>query len=150
MYFERLIAFGDGPMSGNQLEFIISEYSSRPGVRRSLFQAAVFNPAKDHIRSAQLGFPCLQHVSFIPHSNGKLTINAFYATQQLFQKAYGNFLGICRLGHFVATEMKLQLGRMNCFAGVEKLEGITQGDADLKPIITAARTLLSTEPQAKE
>ena len=143
MYFERLIAFGDGPMNGNQLEFIITEFNARTGVRRSLLQAAIFKPGEDHVRSAQLGFPCLQHVSFVPNADKKeLTINAFYATQQIFQKAYGNYLGICRLGHFVATEMGLKLSKVNCFAGVEKLEGVAQSDVVLKPLISAARRLL--------
>ena len=49
--------------------------------------AFAIDPTRDHVREAQLGFPCLQHVSFVP-GDGLLTLNAFYATQQLFDKAY--------------------------------------------------------------
>ena len=51
-----------------------------------------------------------------------LSLNAFYATQQLFIKAYGNWLGLMRLGHFVAGETGLTFDRLNCFAGIQKME----------------------------
>ena len=143
LYFERLIAFGSGPHHGNQLEHIISEYVTRPGVRRTMFQASIFDPARDHICDAYLSFPCLQHVSFVPNNKDKsLTINGFYATQQLFDKAYGNYLGLCRLGHFMAHEMGLTLDRMNCFVGVEKLERIGKTSPILTPLIQVVRNVL--------
>jgi hypothetical protein len=136
MYFHRLIAYGDPPF--NQLEFIITQYHSRPGVRRSMFQASTFVPSKDHTPAAQLGFPCMQQVSFVPASEG-LVVNAFYASQQLFEKAYGNYLGVCRLGAFMAQEMGLPLFRVNCFAGVLKLERIGKTDNALRVVVEAVR-----------
>lgn len=122
-YFQRLIAFENEGSSVNQLEHIISEYISRPGVRRTMFQASVFDPRRDHTRSAQLGFPCLQHLQFMPSSKDNcLTVNAYYATQQILEKAYGNYLGICRLSLFMAHEMNLSLDRVNFFIGVAKLD----------------------------
>jgi len=143
IYFERLIAFGSGPENGNQLEYIISQYNSRPGVRRSMFQASVFDPKRDHVSSAQLPFPCLQHVSLVPQGNS-LTLNAFYATQQIYEKAYGNYLGLCRLGDFMAHEMGLTLGRMNCFVGVAKLDTITKSHYSLTALKNAAQNALHT------
>jgi thymidylate synthase len=141
-YFERLIAFGSGPHNGNQLEHIITEYKSRNGVRRSMFQASIFDPARDHVRLAQLPFPCLQHLSFVPQGDS-LIINAFYATQLLLEKAYGNYLGLCRLGHFMAYEMGLKLGRMNCFTGIEKLDRIGKSSPLLKSLIKVSRAALN-------
>jgi len=138
LYFERLIAFGSGPMEGNQLEWIISNYRARSSVRRTMLQASIFDPARDHIPQAQLGFPCLQHVTFVP-IEGILHLNAFYATQQLFDKAYGNWLGLCHLGQFMAQEMGLRFGRFNCFIGIEKLERISKRAPSLQPVIDAAR-----------
>ena len=123
IYFERLIAFGSGSNDVNQLEFIISEYRKRRGVRRSMFQASIFDPREDHIPDPYIPFPCLQHVSFVPRGE-TLTLNAFYATQQLLNKAYSNYLGLCRLGNFMAHEMGLTFSRMNCFVGIAKLEHI--------------------------
>jgi hypothetical protein len=148
LYFERLIAFDGGPYNGNQLEHIIAEYKGRPRVRKSMFQASIFDPRSDHIHAAQIPFPCLQHVSFVPNTHeATLTLNAFYATQLLFNKAYGNYLGLCRLGIFMAREMGLTFSRMNCFVGVEKLERISKGSDNLAPVIQAARDALSSTYQ---
>lgn len=144
LYFERLTMFGsDVPCEGNQLEWILSQYNSRSGVRDSMFQAAVFDPARDHIKNARVSFPCLQHVSFVPTGDG-LVMNAFYATQYVFDKAYGNYLGLAQLGAFMAHEMSLRLTRLNVTVGVAKLDGVSKSDASLKPIITAARAALAT------
>jgi len=116
LYFERLIA--GGPAGDvNQLAFIISERKRRKGVRRSALQLAVFDAARDHSMAAQLGFPCLQHVTAAPTAEG-LCINAFYATQYVVERAYGNYLGICRLGRFLAHEFGMPLARMTCFTGI--------------------------------
>jgi hypothetical protein len=138
IYFERLMRYGRGPFDGNQLEWIISEYNRRDGVRRSMLQATTFDPGRDHVATAQLGFPCLQQVSFVPTASG-LVVNAFYATQQLFDKAYGNYLGITRLGAFMAQEMGLRLSRVNIIVGVAKLERVTKGDRRLKRLLDDAR-----------
>jgi hypothetical protein len=132
-YFSRLVGFDVDPKTGalpperagqtplNQLEIIIEH--CEPGRRRSYLQASIFDPTRDHSEAAQLGFPCLQHVTFVPNFDaGTITLNAFYATQQLFGKAYGNFLGLARLGLFVAGETNLRLERVSCFVGVEKMD----------------------------
>ena len=142
MYFERMVMYGRGPCDGNQLEWVLSQYNSRKRVRRSMFQATTFDPGRDHIASAQLGFPCLQQVSFEPTAAGLVT-NAFYATQQIFDKAYGNYLGLAQLGAFMAREMGMPLARLNVMVGVAKLERINKSDADLVPVVAAARALVS-------
>lgn len=147
LYFERMTGYGRGPCDGNQLEWILSQYEGREGVRRSMFQASVFDPDRDHVADAQLQFPCLQHVSFEPTKQG-LVVNAFYATQQLFVKAYGNYLGIAQLGAFMAHEMKTKLLRMNVVVGVAKFERISKSDADLQPLIAVCRANCVPQQQA--
>lgn len=142
LYFERLMMYGRGPCEGNQLEWILSQYKNRQGVRRSMWQATTFDPERDHNATAQLGFPCLQHVSFVPTAAG-LVANAFYATQQLFDKAYGNYLGLAQLAAFIAHEMRIPLARLNVNVGVAKLERITKTDAAMRPLIEAARACLA-------
>src|SRR5580692_10566120 len=141
LYFERMVMYGRGPCDGNQLEWILSQ-SSRKGVRRSMLQATTFDPGRDHVANAQLGFPCLQQVSFEPTAAGLVT-NAFYATQQIFDKAYGNYLGLAQLGAFMAHEMGMPLARLNVNVGVAKLERITKTDAGLSPVIIAAKACLA-------
>ena len=144
LYFERLTMYGRGPCDGNQLEWILSQY--RNGVRRSMLQATTFDPERDHTASAQLGFPCLQHVTFEPTKAG-LVVNAFYATQQLFDKAYGNYLGLAELGAFMAHELDMPLAQLNVMVGVTKLERISKTDAALGPLIAAARACLTDKPE---
>ena len=141
LYFERMVMYGRGPCDGNQLEWILSQ-SSRKGVRRSMLQATTFDPGRDHVASAQLGFPCLQQVSFEPTAAGLVT-NAFYATQQIFDKAYGNYLGLAQLGAFMAHEMGMPLARLNVMVGIAKLERITKSDADFAPLVAAAHALVA-------
>jgi hypothetical protein len=119
-YFQRMIT-GGRKGKENQLDFALSTYLARDRVRRSVLQIGVFDPSQDHSAAAQLGFPCLQHVTFAPVDNG-LCVNAFYASQYFVERAYGNYVGLCRLGRFVAHELRLPLVRMTCFTGIAECE----------------------------
>ncbi|NRG16905.1 thymidylate synthase [Rhizobiales bacterium] len=143
LYFQRMMMYGRGPCSGNQLEWILSQFQRRKGVRRSMFQATVFDAESDHTSTALIGFPCLQHVSFEPTKAG-LVMNAFYATQQIFDKAYGNYLGLVQLGKFMASEMGMPLARVNVMVGVAKFERITKSDPALEAVIKSSRSLIET------
>ncbi len=138
LYFERMVTGGpvDEP---NQLDFAIGEYTSRSGVRRSALQVATFQPTLDHSHSARLGFPCLQHVLFTPVA-AELHVCAFYATQYLVEKAYGNYLGLARLGQFVAHELKKELKSVTCVAGIGELDVSKTDVRDLVAKCTSAAT----------
>jgi len=144
LYFERMT--GTGTNGGkNQLDLILSTYLGRKGMRRSALQVAVFDPERDHSAQPYLSFPCLQHVTFAPDNDG-LCVNAFYAVQYLVQRAYGNYLGLCRLGRFVAHELNMPLKRVTCFAGVAQLDA---SKAAVKTVLGAVNQSLSKFP-AKE
>ena len=119
IYFERMITNGrdDAP---NQIEFGLDAFE--PGMRRSVLQVGVFDPRKDHSAARRRGFPCLQHLSFVPDGDGNLSANAFYASQFMVERAYGNYLGICRLGRFVAWELGCPLTRVTCHIGLASLD----------------------------
>ncbi len=138
IYFERMITGGPSGRE-NQLEFGVGTYLSRKGVRRSVLQVAIFDPSRDHSAAAQLGFPCLQHVTFAPSDQG-LCVNAFYAAQYMVERAYGNYLGLCRLGQFVAHEMELPLVRLTCFTGIAECE-IAKGK--LAPVFHAVDSVIA-------
>jgi len=134
LYFARLIGFdldaktgsqvghlaGAGlPEQGNQLEFIIQ--ACKPGAQSMALQAVIFDPVRDQVKERR-GFPCLQHVTFVrDHERGTLSLNAFYALQSFFVKSYGNWLGLMRLGAFVASQTGLRFKQLNCFAGKQKM-----------------------------
>lgn len=101
----------------NQLEHIINTWTKYDNHRFTALQIPIFNPFKDHVNSEQLGFPCLQQVSFKPLGvNGQdgLEIIGYYPNQLLFEKAYGNYLGLCHLGQFIAQEIGLEFKKMTC------------------------------------
>jgi hypothetical protein len=145
-YFQRLVDFeGDGNGRIDQLEWILSEYERDPGRRVSKWQASTFDPRRDLLNWPQLEFPCLQQVSFTFDGEEGLIINAFYATQQLARKGYGNYLGIARLGAFMASQMKRRMVRMNVFIGVAKMD---TGKAD--PNMVALRETVEAVLEGEE
>jgi hypothetical protein len=81
----------------------------------------VFDPSRDHSSRPYLPFPCLDHVAFAPDGAGGLSLTAFYANQSIFDRAYGNYLGLCALGRFVAGELGLEFRQLTCVAGVAQL-----------------------------
>ena len=118
LYFERLISFGhndDHKCGFNQLEHVIETWK-RGNRRRTALQAGLFDPLRDHNHRRQHGFPCLQQVAFAHNGSSELTVTGFYATQYIFERAYGNYLGLCRLGLFMAHGMGLRLDRVTCIA----------------------------------
>ena len=136
-YFQRLTSFG--PEGKNQLEHVISTFA-RGNRRRSALQAGIFDPSKDHNDQPLSGFPCLQYVSFAPFGKTKLRVTGVYATQYLFEKAYGNYLGLYNLGRFMAHELGLELAQLNCIASVAKRGDPTKGS--LKGLATELRMIL--------
>ena len=129
VYFQRLIAYGhDAAYNGgvNQLEHIIQTWHGG-NHRRSALQAAIFDPTKDHTNQRMRGFPCLQQVAFAPQGADGLTVTGLYATQYIFERAYGNYLRLCRLGQFMAQEMGRQLTQVSCVASPANRGDKTKG-----------------------
>ena len=127
-YFERMIQYDDGV---NQLEHIIEFWercrkkNRRP--RPSALLAACFDPHRDHTFEPLRGFPCLQQVSFSYDCVGKgLAISAFYPCQYVFDRGYGNYLGLSHLGKFIADALQLKLVRVNCFVAAPLLGDVTK------------------------
>jgi hypothetical protein len=122
-YFERMINYPDENGGRfNQLKQIIETYLDG-NHRRSALQVSVIVPWRDLNNARQLGFPCMQQVAFVPNSaTGTLRVVGFYPHQYLFERAYGNYLGLIRLGRFVAQEMHLVLAAMTCVSTIAELE----------------------------
>ncbi len=126
-YFRRLMAYGEKyGRTVNQLQHIIETYNGKgkrsPIHRRSALIATTFDPTLDHKATPLLGFPCLQQVCFIPNSKTKkLKMNAIYAMQHLDTRAYGNYLGLIRLGKYMAHQMNLEFAQLNCMLSILEL-----------------------------
>lgn len=148
-YFRRLTAFGKAneKVTVCQLEKIISFWNDG-GRRRSALQAALFDPYQDFRNGPFLGFPCLQQLIFHPKgSNGSdgLEVMALYANQLLFEKAYGNYRGLYRLGKFMAGEMGLKLTGVTCMASHLTLCKSGTSKGDLMPLIEVLRREVADE-----
>lgn len=130
VYFRRLTAFSpEGAPPDyepvNQLAHVIETYKGG-NHRHSALQAATFDPTRDHTHNRRRGFPCLQQVAF-DATDGNLEVTGFYALQHHVAKAYGNYLGLCWLGRFMAHQMGLRLTQVTCIASSLKLgDGCTK------------------------
>lgn len=147
VYFRRLTAFNEDVIKGNQLEKVIGTWQARVH-RHSALQAAIFDPMRDHKPLPRKGFPCLQQVAFHPNGpNGRdgLSVTAFYATQYLLEKGYGNYLGLYRLGRFMAGEMGLRLARVVCVASDLRLGDQDHGKGRCRPLADALEGILGNE-----
>ena len=142
-YFQRLIDLNGGGQGPNQLAWMIKDYHDHPKARRtSKFQATTFDPARDFSATNILEFPCLQQVSFVP-DDGALQLNAFYASQQIARKAYGNYLGLARLGAFMAKQFDLRFEQLNVFVGLAQMD-VGKTHADLQPVLDVVRRHVAT------
>jgi hypothetical protein len=76
-------------------------------------------------------------------------LNAFYATQQIVHKGYGNYLGLCRLGAFMAHEMGRRFVRLNVFVGVAKMDKIRKSNPNFQTLLGVTRAELATASRLK-
>ncbi|WP_437665617.1 hypothetical protein [Sorangium sp. So ce1182] len=141
-YFSRMIQYG---ASGtDQLAHVLDAWDGGTH-RRSAFQIVVFDPKVDHHRQPFLGFPCLDYVTFTPDTReGTLSVTALYAEQYLFDRGYGNYLGLCRLGRFVAEQMKLRFNQLTCIASCAKL-GKTIRKREAQALVHKIESVIRTE-----
>jgi hypothetical protein len=144
-YFGRMMAYTGtrrtGPRTVNQLEFIINLLRKPRCQRESALQIACFDPAKDHTGQPVRGFPCLQQLGISYDADRNFAVNAYYPTQYIFDRAYGNYLGLCHLGHFLAKETGLTFVRLTCFVGKPELGEVRK--RDLKSLIELAKAATS-------
>jgi thymidylate synthase len=136
-YFERMMYFtgmrGDEGKTVDQLGFIIDLLrKSERWPRQSALQMSCFDPAKDHTGQPVRGFPCLQQVGLSHDGDKRIAVHAFYPTQYIFDRAYGNYLGLCHLGSYIAHQTGLRFARLNCYIGEPHLGDVNKRDvADL-------------------
>lgn len=132
-YFQRMMNFsglrGEEPQSVDQLGFIINLLKkSKRWPRQSALQLSCFDPVKDHTGQAVRGFPCLQQVG-VSHDGGKrIALHAFYPTQYIFDRGYGNYIGLCHLGYYIAHQAGLRFAALHCYIGEPQLGDVNKRD----------------------
>lgn len=152
-YFGRMIGWMGSRRNmwqgKNQLEHVISTWqrdrSQGSHPRITDMQVSCFSPEHDLTGQRQRGFPCLQQVGFSYDDDG-LVISALYPRQYVFDRGYGNFVGLCRLGRFMADQMGVALARLNCFVVAPSLSD-RPSKREWAPLAKAAALLASDEQQ---
>lgn len=154
-YFERLVRFHgavSNPQPRNQLSELVAAWQRaqsqgrRP--RMSALQLACFDLFRDQNGSARSGFPCVHQVGLVYDSDG-IALNAYYPTQYIFDRAYGNYLGLCQLGRFLESQLATRFVRLNCFIGHPTLGDVPK--SALRPLASETRLLLgATEPNGRK
>ncbi len=138
-YFGRMLRYG--PKGTDQLTHILDNWDAG-NHRRSALQLVIFDPIEDHTRQPFLGFPCLDYVTFTPNTSEKtLAVTAMYAEQWIVDRGYGNYVGLCRLGRFVAEQMKLRFAQLTCIASCAQL-GQAAGKREAQALIDRVQHLL--------
>lgn len=139
-YFDRLVNWPgpDGPV--NQLELLVQRLKGQLATsapKSSVYEAGVSHPSDTPLASEEshessspdgelrihapgidkrfIGFPCLSHIS-VTLDHGTLIVSALYRNQHFIDRAYGNYLGLARIGEFLAQEVDCKLGEILCLA----------------------------------
>jgi len=140
-YFERMMHFtgqrGGERKTVDQLGFIIQLLrNSQRWPRQSALQLSCFDPAKDHTGQPVRGFPCLHQVGLSHDGDKRIALHAFYPTQYIFDRGYGNYQGLCHLGSYIGLQTGLQFARLNCYIGEPQFGDANKGDlAELAKLV---------------
>jgi hypothetical protein len=153
-YFNRLVAY---PVPGcdpfNQLEYIVERLikqrkprkGGRGGPLSSAYEAGLSVPDGGDLRIQApgqdrntMGFPCLSHISFTLACD-RLNLAALYRNQYFVARAYGNYLGLARIGRFVAREVGVELGEIVCLATHADAEYGDFGKSAIEQLLQTAR-----------
>jgi hypothetical protein len=130
-YFNRLVAYpGRDGEPFNQLEYIVDRLlqqrrprkGGRGGPLSSAYEVGLTVPDGGELRVQAPGkdrklmsFPCLSQISFTLDGE-VLNLAALYRNQYFVSRAYGNYIGLARIGGFIAQEVGVELGEVLCVA----------------------------------
>lgn len=150
-YFQRMADFGGGARQwsgsrlANQVERAILAIQRdlkrrKPhSTRISALSLSVFDPRKDYPATTMnirplCGFPCLQQASVeVVHGEGgdrAIRLHAMYPLEYIMERAYGNYLGLCQLGAFIAESCGLAFGGLSVYIAKAERGQMSAEDAD--------------------
>ncbi|MET8808828.1 hypothetical protein [Streptomyces sp. NPDC004546] len=153
-YFGRLVAYpGASKASIDQLGTVIDRLRTQTtgtkmaaayeidiahpadGADEPQAEALVHAAGKDN---SYRGFPCLSHLSFQLGRDGHVHAAALYRSHYMFERAYGNYLGLGRLLAHIAQQVGLACGTLTVVAGHARLDGPL---THLRPLLTGTGRL---------
>lgn len=117
-YYLRLTSFGESHQ--NQIQKILDALNGWNCRPRAAFVVHLSSTDLDNPRA--LGAPCWQYGQFIRNEDNTLSFVAVYRSQDFFQKALGNFVGLTRLLKFVCQRAGMMPGTLTCHATYATLQ----------------------------
>lgn len=129
-YFERLVNYETSGGHLNQVAELVRRLkveTATGGPKTARYEVALEQLTAslpvhhaDHDTNP-IGFPCLSLLSFQLDA-GHLHVVAHYRSHYLFQRAYGNYLAVCRLLGYVCVQAGLVPGRATIVAGYAQVD----------------------------
>lgn len=120
-YFERMIRYApDGNINQavDQLATIIDAINGRRSNYGAAYAIVIPYPQKDSKR--KMGAPCLNYLTVqveTVHGRGKrVNLLAVYRNHDFLERAYGNYLGLCKLLEYIAAETNSEIGSLTCIS----------------------------------
>lgn len=143
-YFERLVNYATPNGHLNQLAELVRRFKvevaaaekSSTGPKTARYevgfeQLAASLPVLEAERDTNpIGFPCLSMLSF-QLDGGHIHAIAHYRSHYLFQRAYGNYLAVCRLLCYVSEQVGLTPGRVTVVAGYAQVDRYRKSSVDV-------------------
>lgn len=125
-----------------EMSLVCEPPDTHPADGATSASASTFVPGYD---TATRGGQCLSHIS-LNVTEGRLSMTALYRHQTFVVRAYGNFLGLARLQHFLVQESKkdLQVGELMVVASHAEIEQSAAQQRD--SLLRSCQTLLGDEP----
>ena len=111
-YFQRMIDFGDGDCSINQIENVICKICSWERRSKTSLKIHLSSPVLDHLTPR--GGPCLQYLQF--YVGEHLDMVAIYRNHDFTNKVLGNYIGLGQLLQFIADQTNKPVGQLACFS----------------------------------
>lgn len=112
-YFERMIRYPGGEV--DQLGNIIKAINNRSRNSKAAYIIVIPKPGSENIRP--LGSPCLNYLAIRTEqsSNGRvINLLVVYRNHDFLERAYGNYLGLCKLLEYIANETSSSIGKVTC------------------------------------
>ena len=120
-YFERMIRYkpvADNDEPTDQLGSIIDSIKNRRVNYGKSYVMLIPYPNRDGKRI--MGAPCLNYITIqvegAPQTGLSVSLLAVYRNHDFLKRAYGNYLGLCKLLQYIAYETGSNLGRVTCIS----------------------------------
>lgn len=114
-YFRRMSHYDNTQIPQNQLNNIVNSILKSKNLYKAAYTMVIQKPGKETIR--HLGGPCLNYIALqIDPEEDSINILCVYRNHDFFEKAYGNYWGLCKLLGFLGDETGFKPKTITCIS----------------------------------